>query len=84
MGAQRGAAGSNDMNYTFEQFYVSTAEDESNYFTKVPGDAGVPSLPSNPLPPGTYRVLAGQLYRIVPGVPPNFDEALNRADESKW
>ena len=68
------------MNYTFEQFYVSTAEDESNYFTNIPGHSEVPSSPTNPLLPGTYRVLAGQLYRIVPGVPPDLDEALDLAE----
>ena len=62
------------MNYIFEQFYVSTAEDESNYFTNVPGHAEVASPPASPLLPGTYRVLAGQLYRIVPGVPPGLNE----------
>ena len=64
------------MNYIYEQFYVSTAEDESNYFTNVPGHSEVPSPPANPLLPGTYRVLAGQLYRIAPGIPPGLNETV--------
>lgn len=71
------------MNFTFEQFYVSTADDEVNYFTKVSVDGGVPSSPSNPLPSGTYRVVAGQLYRILPGVPPDAHDVLIRVDDSQ-
>ena len=70
------------MNLTFEQFYFSTADDEVNYFTKVVDD-GVPSSPSNPLPPGTYRVLAGQLYRILPGIPPDEHDVVIRVDDSQ-
>ena len=52
-----------------EQISVSTAEDEHNYFT------GQPEFPVRPnpnaiLPPGTYRVIEGSLYRVIRGVPP--------------
>ena len=75
MGSQRRTSGGNDMNYIFEQFYVSTADDELNYFTRIPRDDVLPSSPPSPLPAGIYRVIAGQLYRIKPGVPPSVDEA---------
>lgn len=52
-----------------EQFAVSTAEDEHNYFTGQP-EAMVRPNPSAILPPGTYRVIEGSLYRIISGVPP--------------
>ena len=73
MGPQRGAAGGDNMNYVYEQFYVSTADDELNYFTRLPGDDTLISSPRRPLPPGVYRVIAGQLYRISPGAPPNLE-----------
>ena len=69
------------MSFTFEQFYVSTAEDERNYFTEIAGEESIPAHRPKALPAGTYRVLAGQLYRIVPGIPPNLDEALNNRFE---
>ena len=54
------------MSYTFEQFYVSTADDELNYFTDVPGDQ-TPSQPAGSLlTPGTYGVRDGQLYLVAP------------------
>ena len=71
------------MSFTFEQFYVSTAEDERNYFTEIAGEERTPARESKALPAGTYRVLDGQLYRIVPGIPPNLDEALNNRAEVK-
>ena len=56
------------MSYTFEQFYVSTADDELNYFTDVRDDQPPPPPPArSPLPPGTYGVRDGQLYQISPG-----------------
>ena len=39
------------MSYIFEQFYVSTADDELNYFTDVPGYQT--SSPPSPEPAGT-------------------------------
>ena len=52
-----------------EQVSVSTAEDENNYFTGQP-EASVVPRPSEILPPGNYRVIAGNLYRVVDSVPP--------------
>lgn len=49
------------------QLFLSTAEDEANYFT---GRAeGLPA-PASPVAPGLYRVIDGQLFRVVPGVAP--------------
>ena len=54
--------------FTIEQLSVSTAEDEMNYFTGQPELAVQPNVDAI-LPPGTYRVIEGQLYRIVSGIP---------------
>lgn len=51
------------------QLAVSTAEEEKNYFFGQP----VPSHESDPeaaLPAGIYRVIDGQLYRVLPGAAP--------------
>lgn len=51
------------------QFSLSTAEDERNYFS---GSTPAPQpevAPEDVLPPGTYRVIDGQLYRVAAGVP---------------
>jgi hypothetical protein len=51
------------------QISLSTAEEEANYFT-----GGIQRLhepdPAVVMPAGIYRVIDGQLYRIVPGVSP--------------
>ena len=52
------------MKLTTEQISVSTAEEENNYFTGQP-EAPVRPCPNAILPPGTYRVIDGELYRIV-------------------
>ena len=52
-----------------EQMSVTTADDENNYFTGQP-QASVEPTPSEILPPGNYRVIAGYLYRVVDSVPP--------------
>ena len=67
--------------FTSEQFSVSTAEDEKNYFT---GEQQGPERP-NPnaiLPPGTYRVIAGGLYRVLGGVSPSYS-GLGRLHEAE-
>jgi hypothetical protein len=51
------------------QISLSTADDEANYFTGNPSPPVKPD-PNRLLPAGTYRVLDGQLYRVVPGVSP--------------
>lgn len=55
--------------FIVEQLSLSTAYDEANYFT------GQPEVPWRPDPneilrPGTYRVIDGQLYRVVGGMAP--------------
>ena len=64
--------------FVSEQFAVSTAEDERNYFTGQP-EAMVRPNPSAILPPGTYRVIEGSLYRVISGLPPNL--SLSRAED---
>ena len=62
-----------------EQLAISTAEDERNYFT---GEQEI-SLQPNPnaiLPPGTYRVIEGSLYRIMGGIPPKFPAVRSEGD----
>ena len=51
------------------QMCLSTAEDEKNYFS---GTTSKPPVidPDEILPPGTYRIIDGELYRILPGLPP--------------
>jgi hypothetical protein len=51
------------------QISLSTADDEANYFTGDPAPSVGPK-PSRLLPAGTYRVLDGQLYRVLPGISP--------------
>ncbi len=51
------------------QLAVSTAEEEENYFFGQP----IPTHESDPeaaLPGGVYRVIDGQLYRVLPGAAP--------------
>jgi len=56
------------INFVFEDFSVTTAEDEQNYFT---GQQELPihTNPSVMVPPGTYRIIDGELYRINQGSP---------------
>ena len=54
---------------TVEQLSISTAQEESYYFTGRP-EVSVSPRPSVILPPGTYRVVEGRLYRIVSSAPP--------------
>ena len=56
---------------TVLQFSLSTADDEANYFTGSPVASVAPDL-SHLLPAGTYRVIDGQLCRILPGISPRF------------
>lgn len=50
-----------------QQLSVSTAEEESNYFTGQPPTLIRPDANAI-LPPGVYRVIDGRLYRVVEGV----------------
>ena len=62
----------NEFNQLIEfQLSVSTADDEKAYFTGNEGVAiGSATENSLSLPAGTYRLIEGALYRIVPGIPP--------------
>jgi hypothetical protein len=65
--------------YTFDYFSVTTAEDQSNYFS---GDIHKPlkafegEYPH--LKPGIYRIIEGQLNLIVTGLSP--DEVRSQLD----
>jgi hypothetical protein len=50
------------------QFALSTAEDELNLFTGAQ-KTELPPHAFAPLPAGIYRVIDGELVRIVPGLP---------------
>ena len=44
------------------------------YVTQFSGELEPVQPPAPTLPAGQYRVVAGTLYRIVPGIPPQFAE----------
>lgn len=49
-------------------FFRTTADDERDYFY---GDVPVePPRFSPRMQPGQYRMMAGKLFRVLPGVPP--------------
>jgi hypothetical protein len=62
------------MTFTTEQLCTSTAEDELNYFTDAPAVHAMYPDPATVMPAGLYRVIDGQLFRIVSGVPPALGE----------
>jgi hypothetical protein len=56
------------MNLTMEQISVSTADEERNYFSgSVKPEA--PTQSGSAMPTGTYRVVDGMLYLILPSAP---------------
>lgn len=56
------------MSFTKFQLSVSTAEDELNYFSgSLPDEAPAPA--GNAMPTGTYRVVDGSLYLVLPQLP---------------
>jgi hypothetical protein len=60
---------------TIQQFSLSTADDEKNYFTgQLCNQAEV--APKVALPSGVYRVMDNNLYRVVGGVSPNVQATL--------
>lgn len=63
---------------TIHQLSLSTAEEESNYFTGQV-EVSVKPEPDVILPPGTYRVVEGSLYRIVSPAPRTIPGANVRA-----
>lgn len=69
------------MNLTVEQIALSTAEEEQNYFTGVTGRPSLfgPTLVGDiPMPLGTYRIINGELLRIVPGPVPHLPVSTDR------
>jgi hypothetical protein len=56
--------------FIFEEFSTTTADDERSYFTGEPSICFYPN-PNAILSPGIYRVIDGELYRIVKGIPSN-------------
>lgn len=56
------------MSFTVEQIALSTAEDERNYFSgSVQPEAPVEE--GSAMPAGTYRVVNGDLYLVLPNAP---------------
>ena len=52
------------------QLCTTTAEEQASYFTGDAAPFAVTSIGSAPvLPKGSFRVVAGALYRIAPGIP---------------
>ena len=51
------------------QIFLSTAEDEKNYFYGSDSVRQPASYGADAMPPGNYRVIDGQIYRISPGTP---------------
>ena len=64
----------------YKSYTTSTAEDELNYFSRGFVNATVEPDPSTILPEGSYRVIEGELYRVVPGLPPILPDNLFGAD----
>ena len=59
-------------------FFLSTAEEESNYFTGTPEPH--PAFPADGLiAAGTYRVVNGELFRVVSG-PADFTSRSNEEE----
>jgi hypothetical protein len=56
------------VNLVQHQIALSTAEEEQNYFTGPTSRGPAPPAPHQNAT-GTYRVVDGQLYLIVPGAP---------------
>ena len=51
------------------QMALSTGEQEAGLFDKTESGEQVREEEEGWLSPGTYRVVDGQLYRLVPGIP---------------
>jgi len=66
---------------TVLQISLSTADEEANYFTGSPIPSVVPNL-DRLLPAGTYRVIDGQLCRVVPGVSPRYGHIVVSAQQN--
>ena len=53
------------------QMALSTAEQEAGLFTEIESEEQEKEEEKGWLSSGTYRVVDGQLYRLVPGIPPD-------------
>ena len=54
------------------QIAVSTAEEQRNYSVHLePSLGGTQDSGGRPFPSGTYRVVNGELLRVLPGAPPD-------------
>lgn len=51
------------------QMALSTGEQEAGLFTEIEGGEQIKEEEEGWLSPGIYRVVDGQLYRLVPGIP---------------
>jgi hypothetical protein len=61
--------------FTADVFFISTVEDQNNYFTgNVQVKSNLEFGTSINLNPGTYRVIDGALFQVVPGLPPCFEQ----------
>ena len=65
--------------FVMENFSVTTAEDERNYFTNQP-EPNIHPSPNVVVRPGVYRIIDGELYRINPGSPPIAELVKNNAE----
>ena len=52
------------------QMALSTGEQEEVLFNEREPSKGIQGMEEGSLSPGTYRVVDGELYRLVPGSPP--------------
>ena len=52
------------------QMALSTGEQEETLFSEREPSKDMRGMEEGWLSPGTYRVVDGELYRLVPGIPP--------------
>lgn len=66
------------------QIALSTGEQEETLFGDRDPVREAQGVEEACLSPGTYRVVDGELYRLVPGVPPreDLDQVTDRHDSS--
>ena len=68
-------------NFTQEFFTTTTAEDQNNYFSGIAQSTHGRYLDNgNKLPSGNYKIVDGELFRIVSGLP--LEQVRKRIKES--